>query len=83
MTLRERRDSFSTGQRSFYVNPASGDYFSVTSGDFTVEAEHRSAFRLDNYDDGSPSKPIGRVSVLHNRTPRALKRPVPFRESGR
>src|SRR2546429_9432032 len=38
---------------SFYVNPASGDYFSVTGGDFTVEADGRSGFRLDTYDDGS------------------------------
>ena len=26
------------GSASFYVNPANGDYFSVTGGDFTVEA---------------------------------------------
>src|SRR5260370_703640 len=56
------------GSASFYVNPASGDYFSVTGGDFTVEAEHRSAFRLDNYDDGSTVETYqGRVSVLHNK----------------
>src|ERR1700704_3850932 len=42
------------GSASFYVNPASDDYFSVTGGDFTVEASGRSSFRLDNYDDGSP-----------------------------
>src|SRR5258707_5155703 len=41
------------GSASFYVNPASGDYFSVTGGDFTVEADGRRGFRLDNYDDGS------------------------------
>src|SRR5258708_7271412 len=53
---------------SFYVNPASGDYFSVTGGDFTVEAEHRSAFRVDNYDDGSTVETYqGRVSVLYNK----------------
>src|SRR5437879_5104346 len=36
------------GSASFYVTPAGGDYCSVPVGDFTVEAEHRSAFRLDN-----------------------------------
>ena len=42
------------GSASFYVNPARGDYFSVTGGDFTVEANGRCSFRLDNYDNGSP-----------------------------
>jgi len=56
------------GSASFYVNPASGDYFSVTGGDFTVEAEGRSRFRLDNYDDGSTVETYqGRVSVLHDK----------------
>jgi hypothetical protein len=41
------------GTASFYVNPASGDYFSVTGGDFTVEAAGRTGFRIDNFDDGS------------------------------
>ena len=41
------------GSASFYVNPRSGDYFSVTGGDFTVQASTRTEFRLDNYDDGS------------------------------
>jgi hypothetical protein len=41
------------GAASFYVNPASGDYFSVTGGDFTAEATGRASFRLDNFDDGS------------------------------
>ncbi len=55
------------GSASFYVNPASGDYFSVTGGDFTVEANHKSSFRVDNYDDGSTVATFtGRVSVLHN-----------------
>src|SRR5947199_7786161 len=54
------------GSASFYVNPAGGDYFSVTGGDFTVEADGRSTFRLDNYDDGSTVETYkGRVSVLH------------------
>src|SRR5713226_5949841 len=63
------------GSVSFYVNPASGDYFSVTGGDFTVEAEHRSAFRLDNYDDGSTVQTYqGRVSVLHNKNSTRLEK---------
>src|SRR5258708_37872723 len=63
------------GSASFYVNPTSGDYFSVTGGDFTVEAEHRSAFRLDNYDDGSAVQTYrGRVSVLHNKNATRLEK---------
>src|SRR5712692_3687146 len=54
------------GSASFYVNPAGGDYFSVTGGDFTVEADGRSTFRLDNYDDGSTVEDLsGRLTVLH------------------
>src|SRR2546425_10970211 len=54
------------GSASFYVNPASGDYFSVTGGDFTVEADHRSTFRVDNYEDGSTVEDLsGRLTVLH------------------
>ena len=54
------------GTASFYVNPSSADYFSVTGGDFTVEAEGRSTFRVDNFDDGSVvNVSKGRVSVLH------------------
>lgn len=54
------------GSASFYVNPASGDYFSVTGGDFTVEASHKSSFRMDNYDDGSAVATLtGRIFVLH------------------
>src|SRR6266568_1642272 len=56
------------GSASFYVNPAGGDYFSVTGGDFTVEASTRTRFRLDNFDDGSTVETYqGRVSVLHNK----------------
>jgi len=56
------------GSASFYVNPAGGDYFSVTGGDFTVEASSRTRFRLDNFDDGSTVEAYqGRVSVLHNK----------------
>lgn len=54
------------GTGSFYVNPASGDYFSVTGGDFTVEANGKTTFRVDNFDDGSNVNVVsGRVSVLH------------------
>jgi len=63
------------GSASFYVNPAGGDYFSVTGGDFTVEAEGRSSFRLDNYDDGSNVQTYkGRVSVLHNKNTTRLEK---------
>ena len=63
------------GSASFYVNPAGGDYFSVTGGDFTVEAEGRSTFRLDNYDDGSTVEAYkGRVSVLHNKSATRLEK---------
>src|SRR5215471_4067108 len=54
------------GSASFHVNPVSGDYFSVTGGDCTVEAGSRATFRLDNFDDGSTVDDIvGRVTVLH------------------
>lgn len=54
------------GSASFHVNPVSGDYFSVTGGDFTVEAGSRATFRLDNFDDGSNVEAIsGHVNVLH------------------
>jgi Family of unknown function (DUF6600)/FecR protein len=53
------------GAASFYVNPASGDYFSVTGGDFTAEATARATFRLDNFDDGSSVNVIaGHLSVV-------------------
>jgi len=53
------------GTASFYVNPANGDYFSVTGGDFSVEADGRSSFRLNNFDDGSAVNVLkGHVSVL-------------------
>jgi FecR protein len=61
------------GTASFYVNPSSGDYFSVTGGDFTVEAEGRAGFRLDNFDDGSVVDVTkGRVSVLRKDKSTAL-----------
>ena len=56
------------GTASFYVNPSGSEYFSVTGGDFTVEADSRSAFRLDNFDDGSTVENFkGHVSVLHHK----------------
>lgn len=61
------------GTASFYVNPSSEDYFSVTGGDFTVEADGRTGFRLDNFDDGSVVDVTkGRVSVLRKDKSTAL-----------
>src|SRR6202048_1418326 len=61
------------GTASFYVNPGSEDYFSVTGGDFTVEADGRAGFRLDNFDDGSVVNVTkGRVSVLRKNKSTAL-----------
>lgn len=56
------------GTSTVYVNPANGDYFSVTGGDFTVEAAGRTTFRLDNFDDGSTVNiERGRVNVLRDK----------------
>jgi hypothetical protein len=56
------------GSASFYVNPSSGDYFSVTGGDFTVEANGKSSFRVNNFDDGSDVDVLtGHTSVLHKK----------------
>ncbi len=53
------------GSASFYVRPSRGDYFSVTGGDFSVEANEKAEFRLNNYDDGSDVQVLqGRLSVL-------------------
>src|SRR6202521_6065217 len=61
------------GSAAFYVNPAGDDYFSVTGGDFTVEADGRAGFRLDNFDDGSVVDVTkGRVSVLRKDKTTAL-----------
>jgi hypothetical protein len=52
------------GTAVFYVHSQS-DYFSVTGGDFTVEAGSRSRFRLNNFDDGSTvAVEAGQVSIL-------------------
>lgn len=56
------------GSASFYVNPTSDDYFSVTGGDFTVEAAGKGSFRVNNFDDGSTVNVLsGRISVLHKK----------------
>jgi len=56
------------GTASFSVNPAGSEYFSVTGGDFTVEADSRSTFRIDNFDDGSTVANLkGHVSVLRDK----------------
>ncbi len=55
------------GSAVFYMHAQNGDYFSVTGGDFTVEAGTRSRFRLNNFDDGSTvDVEGGQVSVLRN-----------------
>src|SRR5271154_4894467 len=56
------------GSASFYVNPSSGDYFSVTGGDFTVEASGKGSFRMNNFDDGSNVEVVtGHAAVLHKK----------------
>jgi hypothetical protein len=61
------------GTISAHVHPSSSDYFSVTGGDFTVEATTRTSFRLDNFDDGSTVSVLsGKLSVLHNGETSAL-----------
>jgi hypothetical protein len=63
------------GSAAFYVNPGADDYFSVTGGDFTVEALGRSEFRLDTYDDGSNVEAFkGRVNVLHKKEETRLQK---------
>jgi len=63
------------GSAIFYVHPAKGDYFSVTGGDFSVEANGRSRFRLDNFDDGSTvNVELGHVNVLRSKTTKALEK---------
>lgn len=55
------------GTGVFFVTPATGDYFSVTGGDFTVESTSATTFRLENFDDGSTvSVSRGSVGVVRN-----------------
>ncbi len=55
------------GTATSYVNPANGDYYSLTGGDFTVEATGRATFRLDNFDDGGTvSIEQGHANVLRD-----------------
>jgi len=63
------------GTGLFYVHPGNGDYFSVTGGDFTVQANGRGRFRLDNYDDGSTvSVEQGNVEVVHKKETKPLEK---------
>jgi len=63
------------GTGIFYVHPANGDYFSVTGGDFTVEANGRARFRLDNFDDGSTvNVEQGYVEVVHKKETKSLEK---------
>jgi len=67
------------GVASFYVHPDHGDYFSVTGGDFTVEAINRVRFRLENFDDGSRvDLQSGRATILQNEKPTPLEKGQSF-----
>jgi FecR protein len=53
------------GSAEFYVHPGRGDYFSITGGDFSVQAETRTTFRMNNFDDGSSVNVLqGRLTAL-------------------
>src|SRR5260370_3624087 len=61
------------GSASFYVNPARGDYFSVTGGDFTVGTANRRSFRLNNYDECSTVSSLQEAPLVpHNANPTRL-----------
>lgn len=63
------------GSAIFYVQPAKEDYFSVTGGDFSVEANGRTRFRLDNFDDGSiVNVEQGHINVLRAKETKALEK---------
>jgi len=63
------------GTATVYVHPANGDYFSLTGGDFTVEATERARFRLDNFDDGSTvSVEQGHANVLRDKKSTPLEK---------
>jgi len=55
------------GSAEFWVNPARGEYFSVTGGDFSVQAESKATFRMNNFDDGSNVSVLrGHLTALAN-----------------
>ena len=63
------------GSAIFYVHPGKGDYFSVTGGDFSVEANGRTRFRLDNFDDGSNvTVELGQINVLRDKLSKPLEK---------
>jgi hypothetical protein len=63
------------GTATVYVHPANGDYFSLTGGDFTVEATERARFRLDNFDDGSTvGVEQGHTNVLRDKKSTPLEK---------
>lgn len=63
------------GSAIFYVHPGKEDFFSVTGGDFSVEANGRTTFRLDNFDDGSTVKvEQGHVAVLRQKDTKPLEK---------
>lgn len=63
------------GSASFYVNPSGQDYFSVTGGDFTVVANGKGSFRVNNFDDGSNVAVLtGHASILHQKATTSLSK---------
>jgi uncharacterized membrane protein YgcG len=63
------------GSAIFYVHPSQGDYFSVTGGDFSVEADGRTRFRFDNFDDGSTvNVEQGNINVLRKNDSKPLEK---------
>ena len=63
------------GSATFYVHPSNDDFFSVTGGDFSVEARGRTTFRLDNFVDGSNvNVEQGHVAVLRDKDTKLLEK---------
>ena len=63
------------GSAAFLVNPSGDEYFSVTGGDFTVEASTHASFRMNTFDDGSNvAVRTGRVTVLHKKESTSLSK---------
>ena len=69
----------------FTSTPAGEDYFSVTGGDFTVEASGKGSFRVNNFDDGSNVEVLTRPCLCpsQKRYDLAPQRTVAFHEGGR